>query len=53
MPIVKRTVKPLTEMKAVEGIVEELESIVKSMPKTADNKKQSVKFKFFFANLIQ
>jgi len=28
-------------MKVMEGIVEELESIVKSLPKTADNKKRN------------
>lgn len=31
MPLVKRTVRPLTEMKSVEGLVSELESIVSSM----------------------
>jgi muconolactone D-isomerase len=31
MPLVERTVRPLTEMKSVEGLVGELESIVGSM----------------------
>lgn len=31
MPLVKRTVRPLTEMKSAEGLVAELESIVSSM----------------------
>jgi muconolactone D-isomerase len=31
MPLVERTVRPLTEMKSVEGLIKELESIVGSM----------------------
>jgi muconolactone D-isomerase len=31
MPLVERTVRPLTEMKSVDGLVKELESIVGSM----------------------
>lgn len=33
MPLVKRTIRPLTEMKSVESLIGELESIVSSMPK--------------------
>ncbi|HKX81510.1 MAG TPA: muconolactone Delta-isomerase family protein [Nitrososphaera sp.] len=33
MPLVQRTVRPLTELKSVEGIIGELESIVSSMPR--------------------
>jgi muconolactone D-isomerase len=33
MPLVTRTVTPLTEMKAVSQVIEELRSIVNSMPK--------------------
>ena len=40
MPLVKRTVKPLTEMIAVEGVIEELSSIVSSMPKELGEKKE-------------
>jgi hypothetical protein len=41
-------------LKTVEGIAEELESIVKSMPKTTDNKKETNrKVQILFANLIQ
>lgn len=32
MPLVTRTVRPLTEMSSVESIINELESIVSSMP---------------------
>lgn len=32
MPLVQRTVRPLTEVKSVEGIVAELQTIVSSMP---------------------
>ncbi|HVX03452.1 MAG TPA: muconolactone Delta-isomerase family protein [Nitrososphaera sp.] len=32
MPLVQRTVRPLTEVKSVEGIVTELQEIVRSMP---------------------
>jgi muconolactone D-isomerase len=32
MPLVNRTVRPLTEMKSVENLITELESIVISMP---------------------
>ncbi|HZE77580.1 MAG TPA: muconolactone Delta-isomerase family protein [Nitrososphaeraceae archaeon] len=40
MPLVKRTVKPLTEMIVVEGVIEELSSIVSSMPKELGEKKE-------------
>lgn len=33
MPLVNRTVRPLTEIKSVEEIITELESIVNSMPR--------------------
>jgi muconolactone D-isomerase len=33
MPLVSRTIRPLTEMKSVESLITELESIVASMPK--------------------
>jgi len=33
MPFVERTVKPVTEMKAVLNVIKELETIVSSMPK--------------------
>ena len=33
MPLVKRTIRPLTEMKSVESLIGELESIVSSMPR--------------------
>src|SRR5262245_14328618 len=33
MPLVERAVRPLTELKSVEDIIVELESIVNSMPK--------------------
>lgn len=33
MPFVKRTVKPVTEMKAVLDVIKELEIVVGSMPK--------------------
>ncbi|MEO9319705.1 MAG: muconolactone Delta-isomerase family protein [Nitrososphaera sp.] len=32
MPLVSRTVRPLTEISSVESIINELESIVSSMP---------------------
>lgn len=32
MPLVQRTVRPLTEIKSVEGVVAELQTIVSSMP---------------------
>jgi muconolactone D-isomerase len=35
MPLVQRVVRPLTEIKSVEGIISELESIVSSMPRKA------------------
>src|SRR5215469_17946695 len=39
MPIVQRVVRPLTEIKSVEGIISELETIVSSMPmKLGDHK---------------
>jgi muconolactone delta-isomerase len=37
MPLVKRTVRPLTEMKSVSEIINELESLVSSMPKQSSN----------------
>lgn len=33
MPLVNRTIRPLTEMKSVESLIGELESIVSSMPR--------------------
>lgn len=33
MPLVSRTIRPLTEMKSVESLIAELQSIVASMPK--------------------
>jgi muconolactone D-isomerase len=33
MPLVNRTVRPLTEVKSVEDLLGELESIVRSMPR--------------------
>ena len=33
MPLVKRIVRPLTEIKSVEAIITELETIVSSMPR--------------------
>lgn len=33
MPLVTRTIRPLTEMKSVESLIGELESIVSSMPR--------------------
>ncbi|MEO9294580.1 MAG: muconolactone Delta-isomerase family protein [Nitrososphaera sp.] len=33
MPLVNRTIRPLTEMKSVESLIGELQSIVASMPK--------------------
>ena len=33
MPLVNRIVRPLTEMKSVEGIISELQSIVSTMPR--------------------
>lgn len=38
MPLVKRTVRPLTEMKSVEDLITELESIVSSMPRKLGGK---------------
>lgn len=38
MPLVQRTVRPLTEMKSVNAIVSELQSIVSSMPKPGEKK---------------
>lgn len=35
MPLVNRTIRPLTEMKSVESLIGELESIVSSMPRKA------------------
>jgi muconolactone D-isomerase len=32
MPLVNRSIRPLTEMKSVESLITELEEIVKSMP---------------------
>lgn len=33
MPLVERTVRPLTEIKSADALVAELQSIVASMPK--------------------
>lgn len=33
MPLVSRTIRPLTEMKSVEALITELQSIVSSMPR--------------------
>jgi muconolactone D-isomerase len=33
MPLVNRTIRPLTEMKSVEALITELQSIVSSMPR--------------------
>jgi hypothetical protein len=49
MPIVKPQSKPLTEMKLVEDVAKELESIVSSMIKKEG---QRVKFKFFLQTLF-
>jgi muconolactone D-isomerase len=38
MPLVNRTVRPLTEMKSVEDLITELESIVSSMPRKLGGK---------------
>jgi muconolactone D-isomerase len=38
MPLVNRTVRPLTEMKSVENLITELESIVSSMPRKLGGK---------------
>jgi len=38
MPLVSRTVRPLTEMKSVEELISELESIVSSMPSKSKEK---------------
>ena len=37
MPMVERSVKPLTEIKSVSEIVNRLESIVRSMPNNFEN----------------
>jgi muconolactone D-isomerase len=39
MPLVNRTVRPLTEIKSVEDLIAELESIVSSMPSKPGEKK--------------
>ena len=39
MPLVDRTVRPLTEIRSVEGLIAELESIVSSMPRGAAQEK--------------
>jgi hypothetical protein len=49
MPIVKPQSKPLTEMKLVEDVAKELESIVSSM---IIKEGQRVKFKFFLQTLF-
>ena len=41
MPLVNRTVRPLTEIKSVEDIIRELESIVNSMPRKPAQEKTS------------
>jgi muconolactone D-isomerase len=33
MPLVNRTVKPLTEMKSLMHVIEQLESLIEAMPK--------------------
>lgn len=38
MPLVNRTVRPLTELKSVENVVTELKSIVSSMPARPEEK---------------
>jgi muconolactone D-isomerase len=38
MPLVNRTVRPLTELKSVEDLVTELQSIVSSMPRRPEEK---------------
>jgi muconolactone D-isomerase len=38
MPLVNRTVRPLTDMKSVENLITELESIVSSMPRKLGGK---------------
>lgn len=38
MPLVKRTVRPLTEVGSVENLIGELQSIVSSMPRKGENK---------------
>ncbi len=42
MPLVNRTVRPLTEIKSVEQLIGELESIVSSMPKNAEQEKPAI-----------
>jgi hypothetical protein len=39
MPLVNRTVRPLTEIKSVEDLIGELESIVSSMPRKLGQEK--------------
>jgi muconolactone D-isomerase len=39
MPLVNRTVRPLTEIKSVEDLIAELESIVSSMPRKPGQEK--------------
>ena len=39
MPLVNQTVRPLTEIKSVEDLITELESIVSSMPSRPGEKK--------------
>jgi muconolactone D-isomerase len=38
MPLVQRTVRPLTEIKSADAIVSELQSIVSSMPRPGEKK---------------
>lgn len=38
MPLVQRTVRPLTEMKSVDAIISELQGIVSSMPRPGEKK---------------
>jgi muconolactone D-isomerase len=38
LPLVNRTVRPLTEMRSVENLITELESIVSSMPRKLGGK---------------
>jgi muconolactone delta-isomerase len=41
MPLVNRTVRPLTEIKSAEDLIGELESIVSSMPRKPGQEKPS------------
>ncbi len=39
MPLVERTVRPLTELKSISNVIGELESVLSSMPKEFDMSK--------------